>query len=612
MDIYANSLRLINATASTYSGILTALSSALGSNAGSNFLFSMSGGNLTLGAATNFALVTSVGTTIDQSIAGNGTVLLQSSGNLTLAASTSVSASGTGTPLTLASGGVFTNNAGASALSTIGGGRWLVYSQNPANDTLGSLSYGFKQYNATYGSTPVAQSTGNGVLYTLAPSLTASLTGATGKTYDGTTTATLTPANLTSSGSLAGDTVALSTTGATYANKNAGVGKTVTATGISSTATDDSGATVYGYQLTSTSATGSIGTISAAPLTYTANTATRSYGSANPAFSGTITGFVNGETLGSATSGTLAFSSPAATGSNVGSYAVNGSGLTANNSNYTFLQNAGNATALTVNPAALAYTADTVSRMYGAANPTLTGTVAGFVNGDTQASATSGSLTFTSPATATSNVGSYGITGSGLTANSNYSLGQAAGNATALTINPALLTYTADTASRTYGAANPGFLGNSHRFREWRDASFGHFRNSCVYQSGWHGQQRRLLCHQRFRSQCEQRQLHVPAGHRECHRAHRESRSLGLRRGCGLAYVRQRKSCLFWNGHGFRERGYAGFRYFGNIELHQPGHADQQRRVLWRRWLRPHCRRQLHFGSSGRQRHGIDNQSGAC
>ena len=80
----------------------------------------------------------------------------------------------------------------------------------------------------------------------------------------------------------------------------------------------------------------------------------------------------------------------------------------------------------------------------------------GFVGTDTQANATTGTLTFTSPATSASNVGSYAINGSGLTANNgNYTFVQAAGNATALTITAATLTYTANTASRTYGG-QPG------------------------------------------------------------------------------------------------------------------------------------------------------------
>jgi filamentous hemagglutinin family protein len=460
VDIYANSLRLINVTTNNYTGMLNALSSALGGNSGSNFLFSMSGGNLTLGAGTDFALLSSVATNIDQSIAGTGTVLVKSSGNLTLAPSTTISASGTGTPLTLVSGGAFINNAGANALATSGGGRWLVYSQNPANDTLGSLSYGFKQYNATYGSTTVAQGTGNGLLYTRAPILTPGLIGSTSKTYDGTTAAAVTGANLTSSGALSGDTAILSATGATYSDKNAGSNKSVTATGVSATATDSTGAAVYGYQLSSTSVSGNIGNINPAQLTYTANAASRAYGASNPAFSGTVTGFVGGDTQASATAGTLSFTSPATSASNVGTDAINGSGLTANNGNYTFQQAAGNATALTIDPAVLAYAANAASRAYGSANPAFSGTVTGFVNGDTQASATSGTLSFVSAATSASNVGSYGINGSGLTANNgNYTFQQAAGNATALTIDRALLTYTANTANRAYGSANPAFSG---------------------------------------------------------------------------------------------------------------------------------------------------------
>jgi alpha-tubulin suppressor-like RCC1 family protein len=201
-------------------------------------------------------------------------------------------------------------------------------------------------------------------------------------------------------------------------------------------------------------------TITAATLTYTANTASRSYGAANPAFSGTVTGFVGSDNQANATTGTLTFTSAATSGSSVGSYAINGSGLTANNGNYIFVQAAGNATALTITAATLTYTANTASRTYGTANPAFSGTVTGFVNGDTQASATTGTLTFTSAATSGSSVGNYAINGSGLTANNgNYTFVQAAGNATALTITAATLTYTANTASRSYGAANPAFSG---------------------------------------------------------------------------------------------------------------------------------------------------------
>src|SRR5215217_5320033 len=145
-----------------------------------------------------------------------------------------------------------------------------------------------------------------------------------------------------------------------------------------------------------------------------------------------------------------------------------GSGLTANNGNYSFVQAAGNATALSITPATLTYTADLVSQSYGTAIPSLSGTVSGFVLGQTQATATTGTLSFGTAATQSSNVGSYAINGSGLTANNgNYSFVQAAGNATALSITPATLTYTADLVSQSYGTAIPSLSGTVSGFVLW-------------------------------------------------------------------------------------------------------------------------------------------------
>jgi len=174
-------------------------------------------------------------------------------------------------------------------------------------------------------------------------------------------------------------------------------------------------------------------TINPAPLQYVANDATRLYGTSNPVFTGSVTGFVGGDTLANATTGTLAFGSVADAASNVGAYAVNGWGLTANKGNYVFTQALGNATALSVNPATLLFTADNASQPQGATNQAFTGSVTGFVGGDTLANATTGTLAWTSPATPGSPMGSYAINGGGLTA-MNYVFAQAPGNATALTV----------------------------------------------------------------------------------------------------------------------------------------------------------------------------------
>ncbi|MBB5875236.1 hypothetical protein GGR66_000563 [Xanthomonas sp. 3498] len=201
-------------------------------------------------------------------------------------------------------------------------------------------------------------------------------------------------------------------------------------------------------------------TIAPAALTYLADIATTTYGNTPTGLTGTVTGFVNGETLANATTGTVSFATGATATSNVGTYAINGSGLTANYGNYTFAQAAGNASALTVNPATLTYLSDTATTTYGNTPSGLTGTVTGFVNGQTLANATTGTVSFATGATATSNVGSYAINGSGLTANyGNYTFAQAAGNAAALTVNPATLTYLSDTATTTYGNTPSGLTG---------------------------------------------------------------------------------------------------------------------------------------------------------
>jgi hypothetical protein len=93
-------------------------------------------------------------------------------------------------------------------------------------------------------------------------SLTVALIGSISKTYDGTTSATLTSANYSVSGILGGDSVSVTEpTSGVYADQNAGTGKTVTATGITLT-----GADAEDYTIANT-ASGAIGTINPIILT---------------------------------------------------------------------------------------------------------------------------------------------------------------------------------------------------------------------------------------------------------------------------------------------------------------------------------------------------------
>ena len=81
-----------------------------------------------------------------------------------------------------------------------------------------------------------------------------------------------------------------------------------------------------------------------------ADPSTQFAGSTFSAFTGTAFGFVNGQNLASATTGTAQFDTPATAASTPGTYGIFGSGLTANHGNYVFAQAPGNATALTLNP----------------------------------------------------------------------------------------------------------------------------------------------------------------------------------------------------------------------------------------------------------------------
>jgi len=191
--------------------------------------------------------------------------------------------------------------------------------------------------------------------------LTPGLTGTVSKPYDGTQAATLAPGNYTLSGVLSGDTVGLNNPPAgTYDTANVGIGKTVIVAGLAI-----SGASATNYALSSASVSGAVGTITQATLTYTANTASMLYGSAVPVLTGSVGGFVGGDTQAGATTGSLIFTTPAGSSSDPGSYAINGSGLTANYGNYTFIQAAANATAFTINGLPLSITASNTNKVYG-------------------------------------------------------------------------------------------------------------------------------------------------------------------------------------------------------------------------------------------------------
>ena len=323
-----------------------------------------------------------------------------------------VSANGSGDAVVLA-GSAFTNNAGPTAVSAPNG-RWLIYSTNPASDNRGGLVHDFKQYNAAYGVAPVA-GTGDGFLYSIAPTITPSLAGTTSKVYDGTTTAMLTTANYAVTGAIDGDTVLLNDPGTgSYTGKDAGTGKTVSTT-VAIASSSNAAVSVFGYQLSSDTASGNIGTITPAALAVTANDAGKSYdglvfGGGNGV---SYSDFVNGETA-AVLGGAVGYGGSSQGAVNAGSYSITPSGLTSGNYTISFVNGT-----LTVSPAMLnlsgsrtydgstSFAASTFGALNGVAGETLT---------------VSGSATV-----ASKNVGTQALTGLPLLANgtglaSNYTL----------------------------------------------------------------------------------------------------------------------------------------------------------------------------------------------
>ncbi|MFH2046509.1 MAG: MBG domain-containing protein [Pseudomonadota bacterium] len=245
----------------------------------------------------------------------------------------------------------------------------------------------------------------------IALGITGSITAAN-KVYNGNDTATIATRTLT--GAIVGDDVSYIGGSALFSDKNAGTGKTVTGTGLSLDGTN-----AGNYTVNDTATT--LANITPAQLGIAANSTTRLYGEANPAFSATFTGFQNGETTAALT-GTLEFATPAFPSSNVGNYSIIPSGQSSTNYTITYVNGL-----LGVTPVSLMVTADAKSKVYGTSDPTLTFSATGLVNNpalgvvDTADTVLSGALTRVPGESALG--GPYAITQGTLAANSNYALG---------------------------------------------------------------------------------------------------------------------------------------------------------------------------------------------
>ena len=183
-------------------------------------------------------------------------------------------------------------------------------------------------------------------------------------------------------------------------------------------------------------------TVTKAALTVTADQKSKVYGSTDPAFTVSYSGFVAGDDSEDL-SGMLNLTRAA--GENVGSYAITPSGLTTGNYEISFVPGV-----LSVTKVTLTVTADGKNKVYGSVDPALTVSYSGFVAGDD-----SGDLAGTLALTRAvgENVGNYTITAAGLTSD-NYSIEFVPG---VLQVTEQDLTITAVSTSKVYGSADPAF-----------------------------------------------------------------------------------------------------------------------------------------------------------
>ena len=190
-------------------------------------------------------------------------------------------------------------------------------------------------------------------------------------------------------------------------------------------------------------------TINKATASVTPNAASKTYGTADPAFTGTLTGFLAADGVTatySRTAGETVAGSPYTISATLAPVGVL--------SNYSITYNTAN---FTINKATASVTPNAASKTYGTADPVFTGTLSGFLAAD--------NVTATYTRTAGETVGGSPYTISATLAPgavlSNYSITY---NTAKFTINKATASVTPNAASKTYGTADPVFTGTLSGF----------------------------------------------------------------------------------------------------------------------------------------------------
>ena len=286
---------------------------------------------------------------------------------------------------------------------------------------------------ADAGNYSLAATTAQGAGTITRRALTLGTVAAQTKTYDGTTAADAAQFSAMLGNTVAGDSVSATATGAVYNDKNVAGANAVSYTGVALRGTGAGNYTIADTAQgagTITRRALTLGTVAAQTKTYDGTTAADA-----SQFRATFANAVEGDNVTAAATGASYNDKNVAAANRIDYTGVALRGADAGN--YSIVSTAQGTG--TITPRDLTLTAAPQSVVQGEALPSFTGRADGFADGEDASVFGSGGITFGTSAANTDTPGSYGVTGrvGGVSDGvfGNYRIRQAAGNATAFTVN---------------------------------------------------------------------------------------------------------------------------------------------------------------------------------
>ncbi len=278
---------LTTSGAQTYGGQVTGGNVTLASTGGGNITANDSTNDFTgtVNLSSTGAVSITDATALTLGTVSGSSILARTLGaaaDITLAAGSSLTASAAGNAITLAAGRNFINSSGSATPLTAPSGRWVVYSTNPASDTLGGMVSAFRRFSCTYAGTCPALGTGNGLLYSTTPLLTATPDALAAITY-GDAAPSLVGYTYSITGYLGSDSSADTLGGSLTGSTTYAAGSDIGSYNISYGSGALTSALGYGFTYATNASAFSVGQRA---LTVTTNNASKIASDPDPAFTG--------------------------------------------------------------------------------------------------------------------------------------------------------------------------------------------------------------------------------------------------------------------------------------------------------------------------------------